>query len=111
MLASDAFQIQRRAQELENLRSFLELQKTKLLPVEFITFWGVHKRIAADLAALPVHRPLSLDEVLPDIHVTSTKIKMRTTAPYRPYQLGDAADTFGSSSGGAVPSVPAASPS
>ncbi len=97
VLASDAFQIQRRAQELENLGSFLELQKTKLLPVEFITFWGVHKRIAAAIASHPVHRPMSLVEVVPDVSVTSTKISMQTTAPYRPYPHGDVATASGRS--------------
>jgi hypothetical protein len=108
VLASDAFQIQRRAQELENLGSFLELQKTKLLPVEFITFWGVHKRYASMLASHPVRRPSSLEEVLPDVNVTSSTIRIQTTAPYHPYPYGEDAKKMGSRSGGASPSVSAA---
>ena len=85
VLASDAFRVQRRSQELENVSSFLELQKRKLLPVEFITFWGVHKRIVAELVSRPVETPKSLNEVVPDIEVTSSQINMKTTAPYHPY--------------------------
>ena len=86
VLDSDSFSLKRRAREAENLESFLELQKKKLLPVEFITFWGVHKRTRDALTARPVHRPLALTEVFPDILVGEDEINVMTTAPYHPYE-------------------------
>jgi hypothetical protein len=83
VLDSDTFSLRRRAKEAENLESFLELQKKKLLPVEFITFWGVHKRTRDALTARPVVRPLALMEVVPDICVGEEEIDVTTTAPYR----------------------------
>ena len=87
VLDSDSFSLQRRAREAENLESFLELQKKKLLPVEFITFWGVHKRTRDALTSRPVQRPSALDEVLPDIQVSEEEIGVATTAPYYPYEF------------------------
>jgi len=83
VLDSDTFSLRRRAKEAENLESFLELQKKKLLPVEFITFWGVHKRTRDALTARPVVQPLALMEVVPDICVGEEEIDVTTTAPYR----------------------------
>jgi hypothetical protein len=87
VLDSDKFALKRRAREAENLESFLELQKKKLLPVEFITFWGVHKRTRDTLTSQPVVRPFALDEVLPDIVVSQDEIGVHTTAPYSPYEF------------------------
>ena len=85
VLDSDTFSLERRSREAENLESFLELQKKKLLPVEFITFWGVHKRTRDSMTSREVVRPCGLDEVKPDIQVGSEEIHVETTAPYHPY--------------------------
>ena len=87
------------------MEGFKELQKKKLLPVEFITFWGVHKRMRAAVTQRPLLPCPALQEVVADTHIVTKNLAVETTPSYFPYphECGaGAAHAAGADAGGAL---------